>query len=86
MFIYPIKKVEKQNGIVRQFLQIAPNTPNTPNTKDNEKNDDSEQFNKSMQWLESVVIELIEKRLPVSDDLLVICFNYELQASLVWYF
>ena len=59
------KKVEKQNGIVRQFLKIA-----TRN-----KNND-EFFNQ----LESILIELIEKRLPISDDMLLLSF---IHASLV---
>ena len=68
-------KIEKQNGNIRQFLnQMKKNSDNNGNNTE------------AMQLLLSNLIQLIEQRLPLSDDLLLLCFRWELQSSFVFFF
>ena len=67
-------KIDKQNGIIRQFL-------NQNKNENNKKENSNNNIKQSMQFLVTSVVDLIEKRLPLSDDLLLLAYQYERQTG-----
>ena len=76
-------RIEKQNGIIRQFLNEI-NNKNSNNKETETKTQTDSNAKQSMQFLLNTLIQLIEARLPISDDLLLLCWRWELQTSLVF--
>ena len=64
-----VAKLNRVEGMVKQWFRFY-----------DVKNKQSNEF-KSMQRMCEAVKTLIKKRLPISDDMLMLCFNFELQQN-----
>ena len=70
------KKLEIQYGFVNQFMSYINDALSNKNKKKLAK-----QHSAAMDGLLSITIDLIERRLPISDDILLLCFRYELECN-----
>ena len=68
-------RLDVQRGVAHRFLQqrIAQNK----NTKNENEKDDNSLYEQGMENLLSIMINLISNRQPLSDDMLLACWEYE---------
>ena len=74
------KRIETQRGIVNQFLKqrkiMSKNTKNTDKDTSNKKISDP-----LLEELLQTMLKLISQQSPISDDLLLICWKYEMSIN-----